>query len=167
MIRIGKIVGERTSTRCATARKRRAFCRSYFQAEARTSDRPTHDAGRHRRESAHRRYGIARARVRRGHALRCRHRGLHRAQGRGGRVRDLLSNGTAKKARVKAKNNGKLYLASVTNAANLHDALSNLVQGIQTATYINAAGTPTPLVDASGKIALALTQLNNLLDGSE
>ena len=77
------------------------------------------------------------------------------------------SNGTAKTARVKAKNNGKLYLASVTNAANLHDALSNLVQGIQTATYINAAGTPTPLVDASGKIALALTQLNNLLDGNE
>ena len=76
---------------------------------------------------------------------------------------EIYSAASAKKARVKAKNNGKVYVASVTNSVNLHDALSNLVQGIQGATCVNGS----PPTDTTGKIALALTQINNLLDGSE
>ena len=77
------------------------------------------------------------------------------------------SNVNAKRARVKCKATGLVYIASVANNVDLKTALSNLVQGIQGATYINAAGTPTPLVDATGKIGLALYQLGQLLDSSE
>lgn len=46
----------------------------------------------------------------------------------------------------------------------LKAVLNNLVQGVQQATYINAGGVPTPLVDTSTKLATAATQLNSLLE---
>ena len=54
--------------------------------------------------------------------------------------------------------------ANIQNATvNLIDALEKLVQGIQGMTYINSGGTPTVLVDATTKVAGALTDLKALL----
>ena len=60
-------------------------------------------------------------------------------------------------ARLYFKHNGKASLANQTY--NLATALTNLVQGIQGAT---AGG--NPIVDATGKITTALTQLQGLLE---
>jgi len=69
------------------------------------------------------------------------------------------SSGGSKKTRIRLKAGGTLYIGGP--AYNLRAALQNLVQGIQGAT---AGG--DPIVDATGKIALALTQIQGLLDSS-
>ncbi len=74
--------------------------------------------------------------------------------------RELYSSASgSKKARVKLKAGGTIYVGGPTH--DLRTALQNLVQGVQGAT---AGG--NPIVDATGKIALALTQIQGLLDSA-
>lgn len=66
---------------------------------------------------------------------------------------------TTKAARHKLKSNGKHYIANGTT--DLLTALANLVQGLQGAT---AGG--NSIVDTTGKIATASTQIGQLLDNT-
>jgi hypothetical protein len=83
---------------------------------------------------------------------------------REGEYEIFSSNINAKRARVKCKATGTLYIASVANGVDLKTALSNLIAGIQGAT---CGGSGSPLADTTGKISLALFQLGQLLDASE
>lgn len=79
------------------------------------------------------------------------------------------TNGNGDRAiRLKLKSNGKAYLANA--GQNLKAALQTLVEGIQGASYIpypgGAPGPAVPIIDATGKLATALTQLQALLDDS-
>jgi hypothetical protein len=47
-------------------------------------------------------------------------------------------------------------------AASLYTAIQNFIQGVQGGTY-GGSGTPGPFVDTTGKVALALTQLGQIL----
>lgn len=67
------------------------------------------------------------------------------------------SDGGSKLARLKLKDNSKAYLANASY--DLRTALQTLIEGVQGAT---AGG--NPIVDATGKIATALTQIQGLLD---
>ena len=82
------------------------------------------------------------------------------------------SNGTAKNARVKAKNNGKLYLASVTNSMDLYTALGTLENGLSAFCTTAGSATTAPQIAAAAvtlatAVTNALTQLGKVLDGSE
>lgn len=76
------------------------------------------------------------------------------------------SSGTQKSARLKLKANGKIFAASQSGGVNLATALTNLINGIQGATATDPTSGALPLADATGKIALALTQLGVLLDST-
>jgi hypothetical protein len=65
-----------------------------------------------------------------------------------------------KRGRVKFKHNGKTFIGNSTS--DLKTALTNLIQGIQGATFGGY-----PCVDATGKIATALIQLGQILDATE
>jgi hypothetical protein len=79
---------------------------------------------------------------------------------------------TAKKARVKAKNNGKVYIASVTNGMDLHTALSTLENGLSSFCTTAGSATNAPQIAAASvtlgiAVTNAITQLNKILDGTE
>lgn len=66
-----------------------------------------------------------------------------------------------KLASLRLKANGHAWLGNRPTGKNLRTVLQNLIQGLQGAT---AAG--SPIVDTTGKIALALTDLASILDAT-
>lgn len=77
--------------------------------------------------------------------------------------REVYSQNAAgqKLASLVLKDNGHAWLGNKPSGKNLRTVLQNLIQGIQGAT---AAG--SPIVDATGKIAVALTDLVSVLDAT-
>ena len=78
------------------------------------------------------------------------------------------TDGTAKKGRIKAKANGKLYLASVPGGANLRDALDNLASALTTFGTGLTAG--TLVVQAAAMVTAvtaAKTSIDAVLDNAE
>jgi phage gp45-like len=75
------------------------------------------------------------------------------------------ANGTQLEATIRLEQSGLIQIQNQTY--NLLTALSKLIAGIQGATYIpypgGVAGAPVPIVDTTGNIAAALTQLQGLL----
>ena len=85
---------------------------------------------------------------------------------------EIYSAASAKKARVKAKNNGKVYIASVTNSMDLYTALATLENGLSA--FCSTAGSATTAsqiaaaaVTLATAVSSALTKLAQVLDGSE
>lgn len=79
------------------------------------------------------------------------------------------SDGKTVKARIDLDNTGKI--AIYNSSKSLKTILSNLISGIQGLTYIpypgGVAGPPVPVVDSTGKVASALSDLALLLkDGT-
>ncbi|MBU1080901.1 MAG: hypothetical protein KKB59_10485 [Spirochaetes bacterium] len=84
--------------------------------------------------------------------------------------KELYSHNSAgqKLASLRLKDNGHAWLGNRPSGKNLRTVLQNLITGIQGATYIpypgGVAGPPVPIVDTTGKIATALTDLASVLD---
>lgn len=67
-----------------------------------------------------------------------------------------------KLGRIQMRASGLIYIGTQSLTYNLRTALDNLIAGIQGMTCVNGS----PPVDTTGKIATALIQINNILDGS-
>jgi hypothetical protein len=69
------------------------------------------------------------------------------------------SDGSSKKARMKAKANGKLYLASVSNATNLRDSLDQLANAIKTFSSAASQSAITSGGSTAATLAAAIVSL--------